>query len=70
MLSPEEMRHINGGGTPGCLSVECYVYDAATYNLLYIGKCGGGYDSEGYAVCPCNISGGPSFPGGGECDDN
>ena len=70
VLSPEEMRRINGGGTPGCLTVPCYVYDANTYSLLYTGTCGGGYDSEGYAVCSCNVSSSLSFPGGGVCDDN
>lgn len=70
MLSPEEMRHINGGGTPGCLSVPCYVYDAATDKLLYTGNCGGGFDSEGFAICSCNVSERLSFPGGGECDSN
>ena len=69
VLSPGEMRHINGGGTPGCLSDACYVYEKYTDKFLYAGKCGGGYDSQGYAVCSCNTSGG-SFPGDGACDDN
>lgn len=69
ILSPEEMRLVNGGGTPGCLSVSCSVYDAETHELLYSGTCGSGVDSKGHPVCSCNTSGG-NFPGEGACDDN
>ncbi len=69
VLSPEEMRQVTVGGKRGCLSDACYVYEMYTDKFLYAGKCGDGYDSQGYAVCSCNTSGG-NFPGYGVCDDN
>ena len=68
MLSPEEMRRINGGSNLGCSSEVCYVYDAETDEFIDKGYCGGGY-YEGYAVCACITPSG-SWPGGGACDNN
>lgn len=68
-LSPEELRRINGGASPGCLTIPCYVYEKITGKFLDKGNCGDGYDDEGFAVCACNTPSG-SYPAGGECDDN
>lgn len=70
VLSPEEMRHINGGYFPGCKTVACEVYEKyGSGKYIDEGNCGPDY-VDGYAVCACITKSHGSIPGEGACDDN
>lgn len=66
MLSPEEMRRINGGGNGSCKTDQCYAYMYVNNEVqsVYSGYCGTDYADNS---CACLTTVGSFYGDNNEC---